>query len=164
MWVSAAGSILMMKKVATEVQTSQAHMDASIQPRSHPLSAVLDPGAMNSTVHKALTSTQQSCREQREAGLHGASAPQGRLSSSALCLLHCLSLYFCLPLMLTHISTSLLSLPLPLSLSNSQLPLSARSAFAQRMLNMCSGWGLGTAAFLGGTLTSHTARLGRMAL
>ncbi|KAJ4933314.1 hypothetical protein JOQ06_030146 [Pogonophryne albipinna] len=48
-WVSAAGSILMMKKVATEVQTSQAHMDASIQPRSHPLSVVLDPGAMNST-------------------------------------------------------------------------------------------------------------------
>ncbi|KAK5921430.1 hypothetical protein CgunFtcFv8_025136 [Champsocephalus gunnari] len=61
MWVSAAGSILVMKKVATEVQTSQAHMNASIQPRSHPLSVVLDPGAMNATVHKVLTSTQQSC-------------------------------------------------------------------------------------------------------
>ncbi|KAI9527619.1 hypothetical protein NQZ68_028842 [Dissostichus eleginoides] len=39
-----------------------------------------------------------------------------------------------------------------------KLCLSTRSAFAQRMLNMCSGWGLGTAAFIGGTLTSHTAR------
>lgn len=33
------------------------------------------------------------------------------------------------------------------------------SACAQRMLNMCSGWGLGTADFIGGTLTSHTDRL-----
>lgn len=37
------------------------------------------------------------------------------------------------------------------------------SACAQRMLNMCSGWGWGTADFIGGTLTSHTDRLGRMA-
>ena len=29
---------------------------------------------------------------------------------------------------------------------------------------MCSGWGLGTADFIGGTLTSHTDRLGGMAL
>lgn len=32
------------------------------------------------------------------------------------------------------------------------------SACAQRMSNMCWGWGLGTADFIGGTLTSHTDR------
>lgn len=52
-WVNAAGAILMGEEGSPErgAQTSQAHMDPSIQPQSqHPPSAVvLESDAMNST-------------------------------------------------------------------------------------------------------------------
>lgn len=143
-------------------------MDPRVQPQLHPPSAaVLDPDAVNSTetqqihevTHIHTHTTRAFCYEETSARSITASVKRHSVFFLLLLLsaqFTALSLYFCLSLMLTHISSSLLSLSLSLILSCVSV---LCSACAQRMLNMCSGWGLGTADFIGGTLTSHTDRL-----
>lgn len=169
-------SSLRGKRLLRGVQTSQAHMDPSIQLQSHPLSGpVWHPDTKNSTETQAGENPRASHIQTQELSLsvkcNVSCTKHHRLSGRpspfllpplyASAQFTALSLYFCLFLMLTHISTSLLALTLSLILSCVSV---LGSACAQRMLNMCSGWGLGTADFIGGTLTSHTDRLGRTAL
>lgn len=108
-------------------------MDPRVQPQLHPPSAaVLDPDAVNSTetqqihevTHIHTHTTRAFCCEETSARSITASVKRHSVFFLLLLLsaqFTALSLYFCLSLMLTHISSSLLSL----SLSNSQLCLSA---------------------------------------
>lgn len=144
-------------------------MDPRVQPQSHPPSAaVLDPDAANSTetqqIHEVARihthTTRAFCYEETSARSITASVKRHSVFVLLLLLLlsaqfTALSLYFCLSLM-PPIFPLHCSLSLSLILSCVSV---LCSACAQRMLNMCSGWGLGTADFIGGTLTSHTDRL-----
>lgn len=142
-WVSAAGAILMGKKEATEGSadiTGPHGFLASSHGRILPSVAVFatrpnvfhwDSKHNSRQIHEVLTSTprRELSAARKQPCLHQASPPQQKTASvsppplSAAAWFTALSLYFCLSLMLNHISTSLLSLSL--SLSNSQLCLSA---------------------------------------
>lgn len=75
-------------------------------------------------------------------------------SSTSLCLIHSfIALFLSFSDAHPYFHFTALSLSLILSCVSVLC-----SACAQRMSNMCWGWGLGTADFIGGTLTSHTDR------